>query len=145
MIAFVQKSAKNLLKFAMQTYAFKSGRKQGLDTLSSASEILYHRALADLPIILRTELDERYQHEPKRVVQLDLQEDGLYCAEIAYNLEGKELEQKNIWVFIDRDDPIRLTGIVTGKQEKQRFKIFVKKDSKMYFEKSIDEISIYKL
>ena len=141
----LQLCAKNLLKFAMQTYAFKSGRKQGLDTLSSASEILYHRALADLPIILRTELDERYQHEPKRVVQLDLQEDGLYCAEIAYNLEGKELEQKNIWVFIDRDDPIRLTGIVTGKQEKQRFKIFVKKDSKMYFEKSIDEISIYKL
>lgn len=55
------------------------------------------------------------------------------------------MKQKNIWVFIDRDEPIRLTGIVTGKQEKQRFKIFVKKDSKMYFEKGIDEISIYKL
>lgn len=141
----LQRSAANLVKFAMQTYAFKSRRNQNINELSAASECLYHKSLKDLEFKIWSELDEQWQTVAKKMIQLDLDAAGIYCAEIKYNLQGNDLEQKRIRIYIDRNDPISLIGIVTGKQDKQRFKIFVNQKSKLYFEDGIDEFSLYKL
>ena len=38
-----------------------------------------------------------------------------------------------------------MVGIVTGKQEMQRFRIYVDKNSKLYFQDGIEEFNLYKL
>ena len=82
---------------------------------------------------------------PRRRIQLDLQESGMYCGEILYNLKGNQLEQKDILVYVDNCQGIRMVGIVTSKQEKQRFRIYVDKNSKIYFQDGIEEFNLYKL
>ena len=56
-----------------------------------------------------------------------------------------KLEQKDIFVYVDNCQGIRMVGIVTGKQEKQRFRIYVDKNSKLYFQDGIEEFNLYKL
>lgn len=141
----LQRCAKNILNFALNTYAFKSGRKQTVDDLSSANELVFATSLTELPFEIRTELDARYQDVSKRTVELNLSQDGIYCVEIAYNLTGTDLEQKNIWVYIDNNEPVRLVGVVTGNVQKQRFKAYLTKNSKLYFEEGVEQFNIYKI
>lgn len=141
----LQRCAINIIKIALESYAFKSGRKHTIDDLSNATELLYNKSLASIPLEICKELDDRYQDVPKRAVQVDLSEDAVYCFEVTYNLTGNALEQKNIWIFIDRNEPIRLFAVVDGKTQKQRFKAFLNKNSKLYFEDEIKEMAIYKL
>lgn len=144
-IGELQRCAKNLLSFALKTYAFRSGKRHNINELSETQECVYHKSLCELEFAIRKEQQKCYQNTPKRMVELNLQEGGIYCGEVAYNLRGAQLEQKTIMIFVDRMEPTRLIGIVTGKQEKQRFKISVDKNSKVYFEEGIDEFSLYKL
>ena len=144
-IGELQRCAKNLLQFTMQTYAFKSGKKQNVNELSDASECVYHKNLLEEKLQICTDHLKIYQGEPRRRIQLELKESGMYCGEILYNFEGAQLEQKNILVYVDNCQGIRMVGIVTGKQEKQRFRIYVDKNSKIYFQDGIEEFNLYKL
>ncbi len=144
-IGELQRSAKNLLRFTMQTYAFKSGKKQNVNELSDAHERVYHKNLLDVELKICTDHLKIYQHTPRRRIQLDLQESGMYCGEILYNLKGNQLEQKDILIYVDNCQGTRMVGIVTGKQEKQRFRIYVDKNSKLYFQDGIEEFNLYKL
>lgn len=141
----LQRCAKNILNFALNTYAFKSGRTQTVDDLSSANELIFTASITEIPLEIRTELDTRYQDVEKRMVELNLPDNALYCVEILYNLSGTDLEQKNIWVYIDNNEPVRMVGVVTGKSEKQRFKAYINKNSKIYFEEGIEQFNIYKI
>lgn len=144
-IGELQRCAKNLLQFTMQTYAFRSGKKQNVNELSDASECVYHKNLLDIELKICTDHLKIYQGEPRRRIQLELEESGMYCGEILYNFKGAQLEQKNILVYVDNCQGIRMVGIVTGKQEKQRFRIYVDKNSKIYFQDGIEEFNLYKL
>ena len=129
----------------MQTYAFRSGKKQNVNELSDAHELVYNKNLLDVELKICTDHLKIYQDTPRRQIQLDIKESGMYCGEILYNLEGNQLEQKDILVYVDNCQGIRMVGIVTGKQEKQRFRIYVDKNSKLYFQDGIEEFSLYKL
>ncbi len=141
----LQRCAKNLLNFTLKTYAFRSGKKTNVNELSDAHECVYHKNILDVELRICTDHLKIYQHTPRRPIQLDLQESGMYCGEILYNLKGAQLEQKDISVYVDNNRPTQMVGIVTGKQEKQRFKVFVNKNSKIYFEDGVEEFSLYKL
>ena len=141
----LQRCAKNLLAFTMQTYAFRSGKKQNVNELSDANELVYHKNLLEEELKICTDHLKIYQGTPRRQIQLDIEESGMYCGEILYNLEGNQLEQKDILVYVDNCQGIRMVGIVTGKQEKQRFRIYVDKNSKLYFQNGIEEFNLYKL
>ena len=144
-IGELQRCAKNLVSFAIKTYAFESDRNQALIDLSSADECVYQNSLKELELKIRTELDARFQNTPKKMIELDLNEDGIYCGEVTYILKGVDVEQKNIYVYVDCAEPIKLIDVVSGKMGKQRFKIFVNKNSKVYFEEEVQEFSLYKL
>ncbi len=141
----LQRSVKNLLIFTMQTYAFRSGKKQNVNELSDANECVYHKNLLDVELKICTDHLKIYQYEPRRQIQLDIKKSGMYCGEIVYNFKGAQLEQKNILVFVDNCQGVRMVGIVTGKPEKQRFRIYVDKNSKLYFQDGIEEFNLYKL
>ncbi len=53
----LQRCAKNLVKFAMNTYVFKSGRKQNMDELDEATELLFQKSIKDQPIEICEEVD----------------------------------------------------------------------------------------
>ena len=144
-IGELQHCAKNLLQFIMQTYSFKSGKKQNVNELSDAHELVYHKNLREVELKICTDHLKIYQNEPRRQIQLDIEQGGMYCGEIAYDFEGAQLEQKNILVYVDNCQGIRMVGIVTGKLEKQRFRIYVDKNSKLYFQDGIKEFNLYKL
>ena len=144
-IGELQRCAKNLLQFTMQTYAFRSGKKQNVNELSDAHELVYHKNLLEEKLQICTDHIKIYQHTPRRRIQLELEESGMYCGEILYNLNGNQLEQKDIFIYVDNYQGIRMVGIVTGKQEKQRFRIYVDKNSKIYFQDGIEEFNLYKL
>ena len=144
-IGELQRCAKNLLQFTMQTYAFRSGKKQNVNELSDAHELVYHKNLLEEKLQICTDHIKIYQHTPRRRIQLELEESGMYCGEILYNLNGNQLEQKDIFIYVDNYQGIRMVGIVTGKQEKQRFRIYVDKNSKIYFQDVIEEFNLYKL
>ena len=141
----LQRCAKNILKFTMQTYAFRSGKKQNVNELTDAHELVYHKNLLEEELKICTDHLKIYQHTPRRRIQLDLEESGMYCGEILYNLKGAQLEQKDILIYVDNNQGTRLVGIVTEKQEKQRFRIYVNKNSKLYFQDGIEEFNLYKL
>lgn len=141
----LQRSAKNLLRFTMQTNAFRSGKKQNVNELTDAHELVYHKNLLEEELKICTDHLKIYQHTPRRRIQLELEESGMYCGEILYNLKGNELEQKDILIYVDNNQGTRMVGIVTGKQEKQRFRIYVDKNSKLYFQDGIEEFNLYKL
>ncbi len=144
-IGELQRCAKNLLAFTMQTNAFRMGKTTNVNELSDASELVYHKNLLEEELKICTELAKAYHGAPRRRIQLELQEGGMYCGEILYNLNGNQLEQKDIIVCVDNCQGIRMVGIVTGKQEKQRFRIYVDKNSKIYFQDGIEEFNLYKL
>ena len=144
-IGELQRCAKNLLNFTMQTNAFRSGKKQNVNELSDAHECVYYKDLREVELKICTDHLKIYQYTPRRQIQLAIEDSGMYCGEIAYNLKGAQLEQKDILVYVDNCQGIRMVGIVTGKQEKQRFRIYVDKNSKLYFQDGIEEFSLYKL
>ncbi len=141
----LQRCAKNLVKFAMNTYVFKSGRKQNMDELDEATELLFHKSIKDQPIEMCEEVESGYSSKYKKKVSLDLEEDGIYCIELVCNPQGEELEQKNVRVIVDRREPIFVLTVVTGKAEKRRTKVSLNKNSKIYFDSDVEEIFIYKL
>ncbi len=144
-IGELQRCVKNLLKFTMKTYAFRSGKKQNVNELSDANELVYHKNLLEENLQICTDHLKIYQGTPRRRIQLNLEESGMYCGEILYNLKGNELEQKDILVYVDNCQGTRMVGIVTGNLEKQRFRIYVDKNSKIYFQDGIEEFNLYKL
>ncbi len=144
-IGELQRSAKNILRFTMQTNAFRSGKITNVNELSDAHECVYHKNLLDIELKICTDHLKIYQHTPRRRIQLDLQEGGMYCGEILYNLKGNQLEQKDILIYVDNNQGTRKFGIVTGKQKKQRFRIYVNKNSKLYFQDGIEEFNLHKL
>lgn len=141
----LQRCAMNLVRFAMETDAFKTDRKSGGELLSSAHRCIYHEVLSEYPLEIRKELDDRYQTVPKRMVCPQPETDGFYCVEILYRLKGNALEQKNIHIYADRSEPIQLIGIVTEQPQKQRFSIFLARDTKLYFEEGVAEVSVFEL
>lgn len=144
-IGELQRCAKNLLSFTLKTHAFRTGKITNVNELSDAHECVYHKNLLDVELKICTDHLKIYQGVPRRRIQLDLQESGMYCGEILYNLKGNQLEQKDILVYVDNCQGIRMVGIVTSKQEKQRFRIYVDKNSKIYFQDGIEEFNLYKL
>ncbi len=144
-IGELQRCAKNLVAFAMNTYVFKSGRKQNLYELDEADELLYHKSIKEQPFEVAENANSYYSSNYKKIVPLDLENDGIYCIELVYNLKGKELEQKNITVIVDDREPIYVLAVVSGKSEKQRTKISLNKNSKIYFDDDVEEFSLYKL
>ena len=74
-----------------------------------------------------------------------MENDGIYCIELKYKITGNDLEQKNIKVIVDDREPIYIMAIVTGKSEKQRTKISLKKNSRISFDDDVEEFSLYKL
>ena len=144
-IGELQRCAKNLLNFTLKTHAFRTGKITNVNELAEANELVYHKNLLDIELKICTDHLKIYQHTPRRRIQLDLEEGGMYCGEIIYNLEGAELEQKDILVYVDNNQGTRMVGIVTGKQEMQRFRIYVDKNSKLYFQDGIEEFNLYKL
>ena len=144
-IGELQRCAKNLLNFTMQTNAFRSGKKSNVNELTCAHELVYHKNLLEVELKICTDHLKIYQNIPRRQIQLNLEENGMYCGEILYNLKGNVLEQKDIFVYVDNNQGVRMVGIVTGEQEKQRFRIYVDKNSKLYFQDGIEEFNLYKL
>ena len=144
-IGELQRCAKNLLSFTLKTHAFRTGKITNVNELSDAHECVYHKNLLDVELKICTDHLKIYQGVSRRRIQLDLQESGMYCGEILYNLKGNQLEQKDILVYVDNCQGIRMVGIVTSKQEKQRFRIYVDKNSKIYFQDGIEEFNLYKL
>ncbi|MBQ4325140.1 MAG: glycoside hydrolase family 3 C-terminal domain-containing protein, partial [Clostridia bacterium] len=130
----LQRCAKNLLCFSMQTPAFTAGRKIDVDTLDKYSNVVYTHDLANEPS-LPYELEKRYVTVPRKRVSLSLEKDALYCAELTYCTNDDALKQRNILVYLDKCEPTRLTCSGTsGKVASLRFKLYLHSDSILYFE-----------
>ena len=66
---------------------------------------------------------------------------------ILYNTDGDALEQRNITIYLNASEPIRLTVSGTdGKNESRRFKMYLDQNPTMYFEgEGLIAFKFYKL
>ena len=131
----LQRCAKNLVRFSMETLAFRQNRKSEVESLSACSDMLFQHDLADEPYLPYELPENRYGSIPRQRVCPVLPADGFYCVELAYQIGGDASEQHNIVVYMDSAEPIRLTVTGTdGKSRTLRFKMYVTKDPTIYLE-----------
>lgn len=130
----LQRCAKNLLRFSMETPAFAAGRKIDVDTLDKYSTVVYTHDLASEEA-LPYQLEKRYETIPRKRVCLSLENDALYCAELTYCTDDDALKQRNLVIYVDKCEPTRLTCSGTsGKNVSLRFKLYLHSHSTLYFE-----------
>jgi beta-glucosidase len=120
----LQRCAKNLLKFAMSTLAFRSGRVNDIENLASYTERVFDIDLATVPAFEHELPEKRYQVIPRKKIEPAVEHEGFYCAELAYVIDGDSLVQHTYKVYLDGNEPMRIVCSGTdGKEEKIRFKI----------------------
>ena len=138
----LQRSAKNLMRFAMKSYSFKIGRKTKIYDLEKANELVFKGELKKFGDGL----------------ELFLPQAAWYCAELQYTLNVGELEQKTLKIYVN--DPVPHSVIchgTNGKVEKLRCRLYFTEHSWLWLDadgtdandwQGIDlsmRISVYKL
>ncbi len=116
-LALMQRMAKNVLNFVIQSHAFSRGKVAFEENdFSNISESIY-------------ETDE-VQNE--KIVTPGVSA-GAYIAEITYNAEGDLLAQMTVKIFIDKNDAIVLILNKTdGKDAKTRCRVLLSENSSLY-------------
>ena len=131
----LQRCAKNLVRFSMETLAFRQNRKSEVESLSACSDRICEIDLTDEPYLPYELPENRYESIPRQRVTPALPADGFYCVEMTYRIGGDALEQHNIVVYMDNAEPISLTVTGTdGKPRTLRFKMYVTKNPTIYLE-----------
>ena len=143
----LQRSAKNILSFVMQTLAFKEDRKSDMNSLENVGDLVFEKNIQNEEAILCSELDLRYQKNLKKRVSFELQEQGFYCLEFDYAFDKNPLEQCTIKFFVDTNETTFLTPCGTdGKVASIRAKVCLKKNSIIYIETpEVIGVKLYKL
>ena len=143
----LQRCAKNLLRFAMSTLAFRSGRTNELENLNDYNECVFDVDLTEVPAKEYELPEKRYKTVPRKRITPDVSGEGFYCAEVSYAIDGDSLVQHTFRVFQDSNEPMRIVCSGTnGKEEKLRFKMYLKKDTALYFEsEALKHFSVYKI
>ena len=143
----LQRCAKNIVKFSMETLAFRSGRKSDLDNLSELGEKVFEKTLENDEFVICSEIDSRYAKLPKRRVIPNVKEEKFYCLEMDYIFDGDPLEQHALKFCLDGNQPtiISVSG-TSGEKASIRIKTYLKENSVLYFEQSeISAVKIYEL
>ena len=143
----LQRSAKNIVKFAMQTLAFKEDRKSDMDSLENVGKMVFEESIEMYQAVICSELDGRYQKNPKKRVELSLPDVAFYCLELDYAFATNPLEQCTIKFFVDNNETSFLTVAGTnGETASVRSKACLKENSVLYIETpEVLAVKVYKL
>lgn len=144
----LQFCAKNILRFALQTLAFRSGRTGDFEDLSAYDELLFKDDLTKKEFRDAVNEDTYVYHGMRlKDVQTALPKEGFYCAEITYAIDGDVLEQHSVGFSVDKKEPTRLVlGGTAGKASTTRFKLYLKQDSTLSFpDECVKEFAVYRL
>lgn len=144
----LQRCAKNVLRFAMETLAFKSGRTADFDDLSAADEFLCGASLENLPFEKATEKDVHcYREKMLKKITLRVPEEGFYCAEFSYSFPCNPLEQRRLEFSLDGREPlVAVLGGTNGQTKKTRLKVYLKRESVLAFPDDCARgVAIYRL
>lgn len=144
----LQRCAKNVLRFAMETLAFKSGRTADFDDLSAADEFLCGASLENLPFEKATEKDVHFYREKMlKKITLRVPEEGFYCAEFSYSFPCNPLEQRRLEFSLDGREPlVAVLGGTNGQTKKTRLKVYLKRESVLAFPDDCARgVAIYRL
>lgn len=143
----LQRCAKNLVRFAISSLAFRSGRTNEIESLYDYNERVFDIDLTSVPAFEYELPEKRYRVIPRKKITPSVEEDGFYCAELSYIIEGDSLVQHTYKVYLDSNEPMRIVCSGTdGKEEKLRFKLYLKRDSVIYFESDcLTHFSLYKI
>lgn len=144
----LQRCARNVLNFVMNTVTFKEKRVTNFDDLVSAVELVSSYQLSDLQFKCCTaEESWIFANRPVRKIFVDTPQDGLYCCEIEYRLSDESSVQKKYTFCIDGHEPTCIVGNGTnGKTEKKRAKVYLQKRSLIVFDsEDITAFNVYKL
>ena len=144
----LQRCVKNLVAFSMQTLAFKKGTKRGFVDLSKATELICKQSLSEVPLTTCTP-EECYPFGGQLVHKASVEtgEEGFYCAELTYRLDGDALVQYSLKFSLDGREPIVVVCNGTnGELGKTRIKVYLKERSHLLFpEGQVVEFALYKL
>lgn len=143
----LQRCAKNLVRFSMETLAYRQDRKSNIESLGDCTEVVFEKSLADEPWLPYELPEDRYGNKLRQRIQLSLSEDKFYCAELAYSIDGDALEQHNFVIYMDANEPLRMTVSGTdGKIVTKRFKMYLNKNSLLHFEgKGFTRFTLYNI
>ncbi len=131
----LQRCAKNLVRFSMETLAFRMDRKSDVESLSSYNKVVFEASLADEPSLVYKLPENRWGEIPRKKLEPVLPQKGFYCAELIYKIDGDTLEQHNITIYVDSNRPMLMTVSGTdGMPNSLRFKMYLKENSTLYFE-----------
>lgn len=147
-VAELQRAAKDILRFATKTVAFRSGRTDESDDLSAADELLYSGSVENEPFHPAQKEDTYVYHGGQlRDLYLTLPEDGFYCAELLYSIDCDRLEQRSVGFSADGREPtIAVLGGTDGEVKKTRVKLYLTKNSKLQFpEEYVKGVNVYRL
>lgn len=144
----LQRCAKNILNFVMNTVTFKENIMTDFSDLSSATELISADALKELPLKMCTP-KESWMFAGRQVKKISVRtpEDGLYCCEIEYSLNDEFSVQKKYGFCIDGYEPICVVCNGTkGEIGKIRTRVFLRKESTIIFDSTdIQGFNVYKL
>ncbi len=143
----LQRSAKNILRFTMETLAFKSGRLGLNDDLEAATEKVFESEISDETRIGTKDDIRFYQGKEVREIYIDVEKESFYCAEFTYKIDGDPLVQHSIGFSSDGKEPtILVLGGTNGKVMKTRAKLYLKPNSQLLFPTNeIRSITVYKI
>lgn len=144
----LQRCAKNILLFVMETATFKENRATGFNDLAKATELVSANALKKIPYKTCT-AEESWMFAGRQVRKICVRtpKDGLYCCEIKYCLKDESFVQKKYGFCIDGHEPdcVVCNG-TNGEVGKIRTKVFLRKESTVVFDsEDIVAFNIYKL
>lgn len=145
-LAELQRSAKNIINFAINTETYKKGLGKLTDTDITAQTLVLEKDLKNTPSILCEEMEKRYREAKKKVIDTDL-DDGFYNCELSYFFDGDILKQHTILLYLgNASEPIPLVRAGTdGKISKTSLKIYIKRGMRLYIEcETAVYIKIYK-
>ncbi|MBQ9513493.1 MAG: glycoside hydrolase family 3 C-terminal domain-containing protein [Clostridia bacterium] len=145
-LAELQRSAINIINFAINTLTYKKGLGKLPDDDTTEKTLVFKKDLSKVPSVYCEEMEKRYRDAKKKVIKTDL-DDGFYNCEIYYYFEGDVLKQHTILIYLGTiSEPIPLVCAGTdGKINKTSLKIYIKKGMNLYVEcDTTVEIKIYK-
>ena len=144
----LQRCAKNVLRFTLETLSFRTGRTVAFDDLSVADELVECVSLENVPFEKATKDDvHTYRGKLLKKIMLRVPEEGFYCAEISYSFDCDPLEQRRLDFSADGREPlVAVLGGTNGETKKTRLKVYLKRESVLAFSaENANEVAIYRL
>ena len=144
----LQRSAKNILSFAMNTLAFKAGRRSEFDNLQEATELVFEHSLSGVGARIG-KAEDSVHFIGKKIYEITAEVDtcGFYCAELEYVIDDDILSQHRVSLAVDNKENLGVLCQGTeGEKNTTRLKVYLKEKTSLIFaDDYVKAVRIYKL